>query len=376
MVITGATGYVGSHLLARLLETHPDHAFICLARGRAGTRAEERVRRALRTACADQGKPGTPRRWLDRVVVGEEDLTAGAADAGVARLLGHGLRPSQFWHCAASIKFAESVDRTVWNTNVAGLSRALGLADLLGVAVFNHVSTAYVAGTLGGTIPETTDLRPGAFNNVYEESKLHGERLVTAYCQERGLGYRVLRPSIIVGHSRTYRTSTTVGLYHVLELLRKFRDLIESRQPGYFRSHPLRVPLHPRATLNLIPIDVVVAEMTALAQCGPATLGQVFHITNEEPLNLVAAMKLALSAVGVRRFEAVEPGAPVTAVDHLFAKGLRHYRPYLDCHKTFDRSNVARHGADLYQRHARLDQAKFGNLVRWWIDHLPAAVAA
>src|SRR5215470_15412135 len=85
--LTGATGYVGSHLLARLLETRPDHAVICLAREREGATAGERVHGALRTACHDRGEASVPHGWSERVVVCEGDLTGGVAADDSAALL-------------------------------------------------------------------------------------------------------------------------------------------------------------------------------------------------------------------------------------------------------------------------------------------------
>ncbi len=82
------------------------------------------------------------------------------------------------------------------------------LAEGFGSGAFNHVSTAYVAGRLTGRIAEVDDPRPRAYNNIYEESKHLGEYIVAKDCGASAMGYRIFRPSIVIGHSRTHRSSS------------------------------------------------------------------------------------------------------------------------------------------------------------------------
>ena len=80
-----------------------------------------------------------------------------------------------------------------------------------GLDSFAHVSTAYVAGTHTGRFTED-DLYVGQdFRNPYERSKFEAELVV----RERGdsLPTQVVRPSIVVGDSRTGWTPAFNVLY-------------------------------------------------------------------------------------------------------------------------------------------------------------------
>jgi nucleoside-diphosphate-sugar epimerase len=347
-VITGATGYIGSHLAYRLLKSHPARTVVCLARGGGDGPARERVRRAVRRAAHDQGESPVPDEQFTRLAVWEEDLnapTVGGVPEWVAAL-----RPQQFWHCAASIKFLEEPDRSVRTTNVDGVARALDLATRAGASVFNHVSTAYVAGTRAGLIPEALPPAGCEFNNVYEETKAEGERMVVSHCESHGLGFRVLRPSIVVGHSRTFRTSSDSGVFRVAELGGKFARMAESRGPGAFDRRPLRVRIDPAAMFNAVPIDAVIAEMAYLNSCGDLTLNQFYHLTSEHPLSSFEAIRTLLGMVGIDRVEPAADEAEMGPLDRLFDRGLRAYGPYFNGRMEFDRHNVRRHGAGQYQK--------------------------
>src|SRR5262249_19796301 len=96
ILITGATGFLGSHLAARVLQTGAH--VTAIARGSKNASARTRVEEALR----DIG--GTP---FERLTVLEGDIS----------MPGLGLKESQkemvlssteeVWHCAASLSFQE-----------------------------------------------------------------------------------------------------------------------------------------------------------------------------------------------------------------------------------------------------------------------------
>ena len=184
VIVTGATGFLGSHLVLQWLKDFPDHAVVCLARRNRDASARERVLQALRNAERDTGAPGPLSRYTERLIVIEDNLLSrdpGSEPSALADL--DGLELEAFWHSAASVKFVETDTHEVWNTNVRGLQNALALADRLRVPIFNQISTAYSCGTMSGRILETTERSPAAFNNIYEESKHHGEQLVRGFCE-------------------------------------------------------------------------------------------------------------------------------------------------------------------------------------------------
>jgi hypothetical protein len=108
-------------------------------------------------------------------------------------------------------------------------------------------------------------------------------------------------------------------------------------------------------TVNLIPVDIAVAEMLELSGLGASTLGQVFHITSESPVGVHDAIRITLDLLDVERFEAVGPEAKLSVADRMFNRSLKFYAPYFGQRKIFERNNVARHGADHHQLGYLLD---------------------
>ena len=221
-LVTGATGFLGSALALELL-ARTDERVALLVRDSAVPPAD-RVVAALHRAAQDHGYPED---FVDRNR-GRLDVVAGDLDAdptGAAPALGPVARA---WHCAASLRYEDSHRDEIWHTNVEGTRKALELARRCSAAEFHHISTAYVAGTREGIVPEVPVDAPAAAptNNADETSKVGGEQLVGA---ERAMRTRIYRPSIVVGHSHTRETASNTGLYGFLSGLVRFRRMAQRR---------------------------------------------------------------------------------------------------------------------------------------------------
>jgi 2-alkyl-3-oxoalkanoate reductase len=167
VLVTGATGLLGSHLTDLLLE-----------RG-------ERVRVLVRPG--DDGSrlanSNLEIYWGD---VGDRQSLEGAV-SGVERVL----------HCAARTG-PWGPEAEYKSTNVRGLKSLVDLALTAGVQSFVHVSSIMVHGTdVHGTADETAPLRVDP--NPYSRSKVAGEQLLEHMIREQGAPVTIVRPGWIYG---------------------------------------------------------------------------------------------------------------------------------------------------------------------------------
>lgn len=151
ILLTGGTGFLGQAVLERLLSEHPQTRIVLLIRGRAGTSGETRLHRLL-------SKPVfTP--WRERV--GAEEISRIAAErvtvieADISQEVPE-IPPdvTAVIHCASTVSFDPPIDEA-FRTNVQGTVNLYeGVRRSGAHPHLVHVSTAYVAGTRRGMIPE------------------------------------------------------------------------------------------------------------------------------------------------------------------------------------------------------------------------------
>ncbi len=334
LLVTGGGGFLGSHLVVDWLRRHPAAVVACLIRAPDAAAATARLHAALRRAAADSGDAIGPallsRASALRGDLGDAPGWIAAAAAWAAR---RGGRPPRVVHCAASLSFRADDREAVRRVNVDGTRSLLDAAARLGATEFNYVSTAYVAGDRAGDIAEDEVRRPTGFSNGYEESKWDAEAAVRERCAAYGLGYRILRPSIIIGHSTTHRLSSSSGFYNVVQ------TIFQLGRVQRHQGQSIRLPLPPDATLDLIPVDVVVDELIHLLEAGAATLEHAFHLTSDSPLSLIEVLA-QLSPLAGFSIDRQDEAEPVGRLAGMLLQRLRHYTPYLGQVRRFDRGNV------------------------------------
>lgn len=251
--VTGATGFIGRHLIAELID-HRDGDIFVLVREESLERLE-RLRRQL---------GGTPRL---RPVVG--DLTApmlGVDDDWTAE---HRGRIDHFFHVAALYDMTAS-ERRNDELNVEGTRSALSLAAALGAGTFQHVSSIAVAGDRRGDFDEQMFDEGQRLPSPYHRTKFESERIVR---EESEVPWRVYRPAIVVGHSESGEMDKIDGPYYFFGLLKRMRD-----------SMPQWAPLAgvDLGNTNIVPVDYVARAMDHLAH-KPGLDGRAFHLVNPEP---------------------------------------------------------------------------------------------
>jgi long-chain acyl-CoA synthetase len=264
LLLTGATGFVGQELLDRLL-ARGDRQVHALVRAEDDRAAALRLpeHRRLSAWAADIERPGLgldPRRY----------------DALAERV-------STVIHCAASVSFSLGLEESR-RVNVAGTVRKVELAERCaergGLERLSYVSTAYVAGAHRGVFDEDCLEVGQRFRNPYERSKFEAELLLRE--RAAGLPVQVLRPSIVVGDSRTGWTSSFNVLYPPLR--------------AFARGAIPALPARRSSPVDIVPVDYVADSVDQLARSGP---DGTFHLVAGRNATTVGRMiELAASRFG------------------------------------------------------------------------------
>ena len=239
VLVTGANGFLGRHLVAELRQ-----------RG-------HQVRALLRPGTA----PPFPAEWA--VEYHQADLTqpttlAGAAD-GCAAII----------HAAALAQVNPARNPAVWAVNLGGTQAVLRLAREAGVARLVYVGTANVFGdgSLARPGDETCPYAGQHYGLDYMDSKRAATDLVLRAVAQEQLPAVLVHPTFMLGPQDAKPTSNALLL-----------ELYRGRLPGY-----------PPGGKNYVHVrDVAVATVNALSQ---GRVGESYILGNEN-LSYQAAFQL------------------------------------------------------------------------------------
>jgi NAD(P)-dependent dehydrogenase (short-subunit alcohol dehydrogenase family) len=250
--VTGATGFIGRHLIERLLQREGEiHVLV-----REGSR--ERL---------DDLIDGWGAR--DRIVPVTGDLTEpflGLDEAARERLRG---TVDHFFHLAAVYDMAAD-EASNERANVDGTQHAVDLANEIEPKRFHLASSIAIAGTYDGHFTEDMFDEGQNLPHHYHRTKFESEKLVRERVRTP---WRVYRPAIVVGDSRTGEMDKIDGPYYFFKGIQKIRRAL----PQWF---PL-VSIEWGKT-NLVPVDWVAGAMDHIAHLDGLD-GQAFHLVNPRP---------------------------------------------------------------------------------------------
>ncbi len=333
--ITGATGFVGSHLLYDLLR-QTELQLLALLRGEE-TSARRRLWKTLNDVAASRGGSPLTSAQLARLSVVSGDVTreqCGVDDTWCAELRD---RVGQFWHLAASLKFEDKHRAEIYEMNVSGTNHALALAAHWNVARFVYMSTAYVCGTREGAIPEQLFDSNTVFHNEYERSKCAAEHMVIDRCQAVGMDARIVRPSIVVGPRQTYAPGgSQTGLYGFIREIHGVHNTLRAMQTSLVLEGTASAPL------NFVPVDEVSSALIALERDGFAD-GPIYHLTSDSCPDVATTMATIARQCAVCPIEVIDQRCrPATPVERLFDARARFYRPYMSGQRRFLRARGGR----------------------------------
>ena len=214
VLLTGATGYLGIHILRELIDSDAKNIY-CLVRGKDAEKAESRLRTLLYYYFANAFKDLFGKRL--HIVVG--DVTSD---------FGEGLDIDTVFNCAAIVKhFSEGTE--IEDVNIGGAQRCVDFC-LKNGATLVHISTASTRGLWAGEPRDDVfteqRLYMGQFlGNKYIYSKFMAERLILDAIANRGLSAKIMRVGNLAARSTdgefqaNFGTNSFMGRIKVYNML-------------------------------------------------------------------------------------------------------------------------------------------------------------
>jgi len=326
ILVTGATGFLGTRVVSELLIRHPRARLALLIRPNRSQTAGQRAASII------------PPLDQSRVEVHSGDVMEQNCGLDAAAWQGLCAETSRVIHCAATVRFDHTLERAR-RMNVEGTRRVLDFAaEMRSLRSFAYVGTAYVAGEREGLIRES-ELDVGQrFRNTYEQTKAEAEALVRS--RMGSLPCVILRPSIIVGDSQTGVTSSFKMMYWPLKI--------------YARRLWRTVPGFSDAVLDIVPVDYVAKAVVQLLFDENA-LSTTFHLCAgpRASATIEEIARRATEYFKVREPRYVDPKIFFAAVRPLLFLALwgrkrrvlidgRAYRDYFTMRMQFDTTNAER----------------------------------
>jgi len=251
ILVTGATGFIGSRVVARLVEC--EHTVVGLTRSPEGAAKLE--------------------------AAGALGLVADLREAGpTLESLVKRVMPEVVFHLAAEIATQRSAKK-LWEVDVGGTERLVAACvaakERTGFPLRILYAGTVVVGDAHGALLQPDVPLAGA--TVYGRAKLEAERLCLAAAQH-GIGVTVLRPSHVYG----------AGGW--------FAEIVRDMRKGKFY-----VPGHGENWWDLVHVDDVADAFVRALDAGESAVGEIFHVVDDTPLHMREFFDAVSEVLEVRR---------------------------------------------------------------------------
>jgi thioester reductase-like protein len=340
VLITGSTGTVGGKLAARVLSDGSVSRVVLLVRGESVAQARARSLDILRRLSPETDLARTDEKM--EVLCGDITLAGLGLSEDTLKNLTAGV--THIIHAAASTAFDLPLE-CARRVNCTGTRNVLTLAAQARqtgtLRAMAHISTAFVGGSQSGVIYEDSLPDNPYFSNTYEQTKWETEKTVRALASD--LPVNIFRPSIVVGDSRTGRTTAFNVLYAPLKLICR----------GALRA----LPCSPDAALDVVPVDYVADAIHHILLKREQVPHTTYHIVAGADKCITVgeivsrAVKCFDAGRACRRSISVEFAPDSTRQTASLTrerdmrrmhKLMKRYTPYLSGNRTFDNANTTR----------------------------------
>ncbi|EAW06690.1 putative NRPS-like enzyme [Aspergillus clavatus NRRL 1] len=290
VVVTGATGSLGSHVVAKLSVLEDVQKVYCLIRAASTAEADDRLRNSLRARKVYDGLSDAVRSKLVALPSDLSQPTLGLTSSTYDTLM---MEVTDVIHCAWSVNFNMQLS-SFERDSIGGLKNLIDLclkSQRPAPASFNFCSSvSAVVNTDGEHIPEALPQKLSDAQNMgYAQSKLVGEHICIQAAQHTGLRARVLRIGQVIGDQHHGIWNPTEAIPLILQCATTIHAL-----PALDES--------PR----WLPVDTVAGAVIDLSLRSNENPHLVFHIVSPHPFHWTRDLLPCLRSAGLA-FEELPP---------------------------------------------------------------------
>ncbi|MFL1894717.1 NAD-dependent epimerase/dehydratase family protein [Aquimarina sp. 2-A2] len=230
VLVTGATGLVGTHLLIKLVQNNKSI--------RALYRSEQKKHHVQQIFVSFFG--ATSDQFFNKIEWHQASINDIPALTPAFKNI------NEVYHCAAIISFNPAMDKQLRKVNIEGTANVVNLSIISGVKKICYVSSIAALGEPKNQskIDETSEWNPESKHSIYAITKYGGEMEVWRGTQE-GLQAIIVNPGVIIGpgffnsgsgflfkriyKGLKYHTPGITGYVAVQDVTKAMIELMESR---------------------------------------------------------------------------------------------------------------------------------------------------
>ncbi len=364
IILTGATGVLGSHIMYEILELfikkpNPTNKLFIIARNNGENSAENRINELLSSYYTPE--------ILQKKGLLELNQFISIIDFDTVindKLFIENSKEAYLIHSAGYVNLSTDAElkEKIFNENVQ-LTKTLFSVLHPHIKKFVYIGTAFSSGIRKGIIE--TDFHNLDFipqhRNAYEYAKYHSENFVARECKAVGLPFQILRPSVIGGKMLGTENNFFIPKFMVFYLLAKFFHFTSKRKG---KQENVRLIVNKETGLNIIPVDYVAKVIVNTFQKDDI---EQLNIVNHTSFNMMKGLELIMKEVGYTNFTFVTDDSDFqykNTIEKLYYESIgKHLKPYFITEANEYNTTLLNSILEI----PKLDKEGFTNMIRYAI---------
>ena len=293
ILLTGATGTLGSRILYSLLEQRFDaiEQIYLPVRKKTTLTPEKRIENVITSDYATEFIKKNRAAVLNKIVVIDADEFLIPET-----FLGTKNRIDYFIHSAGFVNLSTDpkAKKEIFKENLQ-FTKDIFNAFYKHINKFVYISTAFASGNIGGLIQnDYSQLTSENYRNHYEASKHASEKFLTEAGKEKNIPIQILRPSVLGGNILEH-PNYFISKYMVFYLFAKFFNSVTT-------DDQVRITTTQTTGLNIIPTDYAAQVIAKVI----STEIEQLNIVHSQETNMMNGIAKILEVVGFNNFAFTE----------------------------------------------------------------------